>query len=847
MNSADQFLQSHSTEQSSLANFVWLMASRYKHNFRKVVPGRFHITEDEFYDEFIDKYIDEISKGEKFCLAEKIPNSCPLLIDIDCKSSDNERTYTKAYIETICGHYKEEIEKYYNIDNTLLEFYVFEKECPTYDKYKKVYKDGIHIICPLFSIDKKVLRDMHKNVNEKMGGDVVDTGVSMWMLYGSEKPYYDDVSSKYIISNVLKYEDDKFVEKEIPDFRNVVITCSMLYNERKELVRLVEDEVEEEKDYSVTTNEGEEGEDEVTQLVGMFSQDRADDYGEWINTGICLKNINDDYYTIWDEFSRKSSKYKRGETIKLWNGFENRCRWTIRSLHYWAKCDSPIEYNKFMENKLKDVLEESITGDDYSVAKVCYKLLKDEFVWSGEKEKWYQFDGNFWVCRESEKTFTKKLSEEVYFLYLRYKAGFEEQLIDESDEDNVNILKTKIDTIGKILGRLRTNSSKRSIKDECKQFFEDSEFKDLFDENPNIIGFKNGILDLETLRLRRGMPEDMCTKQMGINFKRFDQHDETYKYIDNFMKKIFTNEDLLAYVNRLLGSCLCGNRTEQLFHFWTGTGANGKSTLVNLIEKVMGAYAYKMPESYITSSRPKAGQTQSELVQSKGCRFISFAEPENNATIKMGFVKELTGGDTISARGLYQTKPLTFTSQSNYILQCNDLPDVPSRDGGTWRRIRVVPFESKFVDVPKEANEFKKDSRVENNLSAKTGKTKYFEAFGYYLYLQFKKYKEQNYKLNPPKEVLVASKDYQNKNDIITRFIDEMIEKIDNPKIKLRPGELTASFKQYCATELVGGLSGIPKIECLYEQITLKLGIKKQPRVGFPGLRIIQEEEEEED
>ena len=78
-------------------------------------------------------------------------------------------------------------------------------------------------------------------------------------------------------------------------------------------------------------------------------------------------------------------------------------------------------------------------------------------------------------------------------------------------------------------------------------------------------------------------------------------------------------------------------------------------------------------------------------------------------------IKILTGGDKIIARGLYK-EPVEFVPQFKLLLMCNDLPNIPSNDDGTWRRIRVVEHGSEFVDNPKGPNQFQIDRTLKQDI-----------------------------------------------------------------------------------------------------------------------------------
>ena len=115
------------------------------------------------------------------------------------------------------------------------------------------------------------------------------------------------------------------------------------------------------------------------------------------------------------------------------------------------------------------------------------------------------------------------------------------------------------------------------------------------------------------------------------------------------------------------------------------------------------------------------------------------------------------------------------------VLICNDLPPIKSTDGGTWRRLRVTEFTSKFVDNPKNKNEFKKDGLLKETIKEKEWK----ETFMSILIEQYKIYKEGGFKLHEPEEVTAFTKQYQKSNDIFLEFIDENIKEKTNSFISL--------------------------------------------------------------
>ena len=151
-------------------------------------------------------------------------------------------------------------------------------------------------------------------------------------------------------------------------------------------------------------------------------------------------------------------------------------------------------------------------------------------------------------------------------------------------------------------------------------------------------------------------------------------------------------------------------------------------------------------------------------------------------------MKELTGGDTIQARGLHKD-PIEFKPQFKLIMTCNQLPEINNMDGGVERRLRVVEFKSKFVQDPDpdKPNEFLMDTDLNEKME------QWPEIFMKMLLDKYILYKTEGNK-DPP-EVLVATKDYKKECDIFNQFIDDMVE--ENPDAKIKLGQLYTVFKMW--------------------------------------------------
>jgi P4 family phage/plasmid primase-like protien len=202
--------------------------------------------------------------------------------------------------------------------------------------------------------------------------------------------------------------------------------------------------------------------------------------------------------------------------------------------------------------------------------------------------------------------------------------------------------------------------------------------------------------------------------------------------------------------------------------------SNGKSKLLELVQKAIGDYYCILPVALLTQKRTASNSAQSELERTKGRRFAVMQEPGESEKLNTGLMKELSGGDRILVRGLFKD-PIEFRPQFKMILTCNELPEVQSDDGGTWRRIRVIKFVSKFVENPNPA--VKTEFPIDMELSEKFDL--WADMFVSMLIQHHKTFDPK--KMVEPMEVRIATEGYKQNNDIIGQYSTERITANTDP------------------------------------------------------------------
>lgn len=775
-------------------------------------PGSYYI-EDKDLNLFHHLYnIYTFDESNPVHLTEKHKEYSPILIDLDLRhnfSDSKKRHYDETFINKILTLYFNEIIKYIpNIKKDYLKAFVMEKDIPNFNTNKPYYKDGIHIVLPFIVTDPKLQYLIRYNVlnNSEIPSlfesintinpldDIIDIAVinkNNWQMYGSCKPNHDT----YKLSNIYHFNNNE-LKKIDNNYSNIELLKILSIRKNKEIHKINNNMYSEnfETDFNkipkpqqikkkkkfVNKNKSPkkkkrlESENDlkfIKNIVKILDNRRAESYNLWIRLGWCLHNIDYRLCEDWVEFSKRSIKFVDGECEKEWNNMDNDGL-GIGTLYLWAKEDNLQQFKILSDTNLRKCMLNSLSLTPNDIAKVVYNLYKHEFVCvCSKKNVWYQFKNNRWNLINDAVELRKRISPgEVLDKYDELDKYLADEISKTEDEDAKELKRKKKETIGKIIKQLKMTTFKGNVIRECTEYFYDSKFEEKLDTNLNLIGFENGIYDLNEMIFRNGLPEDYVSYTTKINYEEYEEDEEELIDVKRFISQVLPKKIIREYVLTLMSTFLSGITSNEKFHIWTGSGGNGKSKLIELFEYGFGDYCCKLPVTLLTQQRARAEGANPALVRTKGKRFAVLQEPEKNEVIRVGLMKELTGGDKIIARALHKD-PIEFKPQFKMVMTCNKLIKPSSNDDGVWRRMSVVDFPSKFVDTPDPKNKF--EFKIDEKLNEKL--TIWPEAF---IYLLLNEYfiKFKNNGIREPAEVKKNNAEFKADSDIFALFIQEKIE-----------------------------------------------------------------------
>lgn len=368
------------------------------------------------------------------------------------------------------------------------------------------------------------------------------------------------------------------------------------------------------------------------------------------------------------------------------------------------------------------------------------QLATDRLLWVPDWSTWMMYDGQRWV-RDEGALEAMRVAREITKIIMK-EASTEENSEVRETLAKWSIVSGKFERLkaAVMLGRSEIGLS-------C--------LPSDFDRDPWLIGTKTGKLCLRSGHLTPSLPSDRLTRVVNVEYAP----DATCPRWETFLREVFSgDQELIAYIQRMVGYCLTGSVCEQVFWVFWGMGANGKSVLAEVLRLILCDYYHRAdPQLFVTGPQEsRAGNASPHIAGLKGARLVIASETPPNGRLAETCLKELTGGDAITGRFLYGN-PFTFAPSHKLVLLTNHKPRV-SQDTAVWRRMRLVPFNQVF---PPE----KQDRYLLEKLKAELPGILAWAVRGAIDWAKDG--------LAEPKSVKEATAEYRSSEDVVGRFVEE--------------------------------------------------------------------------
>ena len=298
-----------------------------------------------------------------------------------------------------------------------------------------------------------------------------------------------------------------------------------------------------------------------------------------------------------------------------------------------------------------------------------------------------------------------------------------------------------------------------------------------FDRDPFLLNLVNGTLDLRTAELRPHQRSDLIRALAPIEFS---PHARCPRW-DRFLVRILAGrEDLIQYLQRVVGYSLTGSIREQVFFLLHGTGANGKSVLLATLRGLLGDYARQSDFNAFLLQRNDG--PRNDLARLVGSRLVVASEAERGRSLSESIVKQLTGGDAIAARFLYQ-EHFEYTPEFKLFLAANAKPVIRGTDPAIWRRVQLIPFD---VAIPEEDQDKELPAKLHEELPGILN----WALRGCLAW--------QKQGLGEPEEVRTATGAYRAEMDLLAHFVAERC--VEGEDAKVKASELHRAYTEWCQT-----------------------------------------------
>lgn len=325
----------------------------------------------------------------------------------------------------------------------------------------------------------------------------------------------------------------------------------------------------------------------------------------------------------------------------------------------------------------------------------------------------------------------------------------EELRIPESaDEEEADDIRKKWN---KFISSCRATNRKNNILQEIKPLISTTE--DSFDEDDFLLNTQNGFVDLTSGEFHPHDREKLFSKIADYEHSETHTPETWLKFLDEIFDG---DQETIDYIQKAVGYSLTGSTREQVMFVLLGGGRNGKSLFVNTIAEILGSYTKNIQASSLMAKHYDT--VNNDIAQLQGARVVTATEPNKGFRFDEGLIKQLTGGDPISARFLYG-EFFEYYPKFKLWLTTNYRPIINGVDDGIWRRIVLVPFD---VQIPAD--------KVDPDLKYKLLR----EASGILDWAVQGAIKWQEEGLTPSKKIRSANSSYRKEMDVLETFVDEL-------------------------------------------------------------------------
>ncbi len=295
------------------------------------------------------------------------------------------------------------------------------------------------------------------------------------------------------------------------------------------------------------------------------------------------------------------------------------------------------------------------------------------------------------------------------------------------------------------------------------------------DADPWILNTRSGVLDLRTGEIHGHDRRQLVTKLAPVDVDPAAACPTWEWFVDWAM---CGDRELVEFLQRAVGYSITGSTAEQCLLFCHGPGANGKSTFLAVLARMLDDYAGETEPDLLLASNSDRHTTG--LTDLMGKRLAVAQETDEGRTLAEALVKKLTGDQTVTARRMRQDN-FTFTATHKLWMAANHRPNVRGTDHAIWRRIHLIPWMAHLEPG-------QRDDHLVDKLTAELPGILNWAIAGCLAW--------QRDGLQPPTAVVAATAEYRSEQDHIGRFIDDCCTLA--PGLTITARDLRETYEKWC-------------------------------------------------
>ncbi len=319
-------------------------------------------------------------------------------------------------------------------------------------------------------------------------------------------------------------------------------------------------------------------------------------------------------------------------------------------------------------NKLYVADSDVARATELADAEEVHQRFGGDLRYDTGRKKWMVWNGNFWAVDES-------------FHVPRKVIEVAKAAADRLGAQDANLIRRH-------RARAESASGVASVVKLLEYQTGISVPSNVFDRETMLLPVGNGTIDLKTGALGLHERKHLFTRGLSVEFNPAAECPKFLAFIDRIMGG---DSSMVAYLQKILGLCLTGCPNVQELYIFHGQGANGKSTLLDLVMWLLESFASPAPESLLVTKK-YGSEHPTELAMLQGKRLVVASETESSSDLRLQLVKRLTGDAMITAR-VMRGDFFEFLRTHKMILMSNNKPNISEQTEAAWRRIRLVPFD----------------------------------------------------------------------------------------------------------------------------------------------------------